>query len=80
MKNLREALEARGASTEVITEAVDAVEAFKTAGYNDTTINALCEAYLGEGTTIKGEFTLEKLMMSIDEDKVFLEFWEGAHA
>ena len=78
--NIRETLEAHGKAKEVIDEALQTVEVFKTAGYNDETINALCEAYTDEGTIIKGEFTLEKLMMAIDEDQAFNEFWEGTNA
>ena len=78
--NIREVLEARGLNNEIINEAVQNAEDLRTAGYNEETIEALCESYLDEGTIINGEFTLEKLMMVIDPDETFVEFWEGTNA
>lgn len=79
--NIREALEVRGLSAELIEEALQNVKDLREAGYDDEdTVEALCEAYLGEGTVIEGEFTLEKLMMAIDPDQAFADFWEGANA
>jgi hypothetical protein len=78
--NIREALEVRGLTEELIKEAEHNAEALRAAGYNEETVEALCESYLEEGTIIKGEFTLEKLMMAIDEDQAFTEFWEGTNA
>ena len=77
---IREAFEARGLSEETINEAIQSVEALRAAGYNEETVEALCESYLEEGTIIKGEFTLEKLMMAIDPDEAFADFWEDANA
>lgn len=80
MTNIREALEARGFDSKVINEAVQTADALRAAGYNDDTVEALYESYIGDCTTITGEFTLEKLMMAIDEDQAFAEFWEGTNA
>jgi hypothetical protein len=78
--NIREALEVRGLNEELIKEAEQDVEDLRAAGYNEETVEALCESYLKEGTLIKGEFTLEKLMMAIDPDQAFTDFWEEANA
>ena len=78
--NIKEIFETKGLCAEVITEAIQNAEDLEAAGYNDETIEALCESYLEEGTVIKGEFTLEKLMMAIDPDKAFVEFWEDTNA
>lgn len=78
--NIREALEVRGLNEELIKEAEQDAEALRAAGYNEETVEALCESYLEEGTLIKGEFTLEKLMMAIDPDQAFTDFWEEANA
>lgn len=78
--NIREALETRGLTEELIREAEQDVENLRAAGYNEETVEALCESYLEEGTIIKGEFTLEKLMMAIDPDQAFADFWEEANA
>ncbi len=78
--NIREALEVRGLTEELIKEAEQAAEDLRAAGYNEETVEALCESYLEEGTLIKGEFTLEKLMMAIDPDQAFAAFWEKTNA
>lgn len=78
--NFRETLEARGVNKEFIKEAEQDIEALRSTGYNEETVEALCESYLGESTTIKGEFTLEKLMMAIDPDLAFADFWEETNA
>lgn len=78
--NIREALEARSINEELIKEAEQDVEALRSAGYNEETVEALCESYLNESTIIKGEFTLEKLMMVIDPDQAFADFWEETNA
>ena len=78
--NIVEAMKTRGLSEELINEASQNAEDLREAGYNEDTVEALCEAYLSEGTVISGEFTLEKLMMAIDPDKAFAEFWEGTNA
>ena len=78
--NIREALEVRGLNEELIKEAEQSAEDLRAAGYNEETVEALCESYLEEGTLIKGEFTLEKLMMAIDPDQAFTDFWEEANA
>lgn len=80
MRSIREALEARGLTEELIKEAEQAAEDLRVAGYNEETVEALCESYLEEGTLIKGEFTLEKLMMAIDPDQAFVAFWEKTNA
>ena len=80
MINLREAFEKRGLSDEVLKEAMQNAVDLRAAGYNEETVDALYESYLEEGTVIKGEFSLEKLMMSIDPDEAFIEFWEGTNA
>lgn len=78
--NIREALKARGLNEGLINEALQNAEDLRTAGYNEETIEALYESYLEEGTVIEGEFTLEKLMMAIDPDQAFVDFWEGTNA
>ena len=78
--DIREAFEKCGLTTEVFNEATQLAEELKAAGYNDETVTALYESYLEEGTVIKGEFTLEKLMMAIDPDEAFTKFWEGTNA
>lgn len=80
MINLREALEARGLNEEIIKEAERDVEDLRAAGYNEETVEALIESYLEEGIVIKGEFTLEKLMMVVDPDQAFVNFWEETNA
>lgn len=78
--NIREAFEKRGLTAEVFNEAMQNAEDLKSAGYNDETVEAIYESYLEEGTIIEGEFTLEKLMMAIDPDAAFAEFWEETNA
>lgn len=78
--NIREAFEARGLNEELIKEAERDIEDIKAAGYNEETVEAIVESYLGESTVIKGEFTLEKLVMAIDPDQAFVEFWEATNA
>jgi hypothetical protein len=78
--NIREAMESRGITEELIREAEQDAEALREAGYNDETVEALYESYLREGTIIEGEFTLEKLMMAIDPDQAFADFWEATNA
>ena len=78
--DIREAFEKRGFSAEVLKEARQNADDLRAAGYNEETIDALYESYLEEGTIIKGEFTLEKLMMAIDPDEAFVEFWEDTNA
>ena len=78
--DIREAFEKRGLSDEILREAMQNAEDLRAAGYNEETVDALYESYLEEGTIIKGEFTLEKLMMAIDPDEAFAEFWEDANA
>lgn len=78
--NIREAMESRGIAEELIREAEQDAEALREAGYNDETVEALYESYLREGTIIEGEFTLEKLMMAIDPDQAFADFWEAINA
>ena len=78
--NIREAFEAHGITEELISEAERDVAALRAAGYNEETVEALCESYLEDGTIITGEFTLEKLMMAIDPEEAFADFWEGTNA
>jgi hypothetical protein len=78
--NLREAMTARGYTEKDIEEAMLCAEDLRAAGYNEETVEALYESYLEEGTVIKGEVTLEKLMMAIDPDWAWEEFWENTNA
>ena len=78
--DIREALKTRGLNEELINEALQNAEGLRAAGYNEETVEALYESYLEEGTVIEGEFTLEKLVMAIDPDQAFVEFWEGTNA
>lgn len=78
--DIREAFEKRGLSTEILKEAIQNAVDLRAAGYNEETVEALYESYLEEGTRIKGEFTLEKLDMSIDPDEAFADFWEDVNA
>ena len=80
MRNIREALEARGLTEDTIQEAIQNAKDVRAAGYNEDTVKALYESYLEEGTVINGEFTLEKLMMAIDPDQAFADFWEETNA
>jgi hypothetical protein len=80
MRNIREALEARGLTEDLINEVEQNAKDLREAGYNEETVEALYESYLEEGTVIKGEFTLEKLMMAIDPDQAFADFWEETNA
>ena len=78
--NVKEAMEKLGYSNEVISEAFENADDLRAAGYNEETVEAMYESYLEEGTVIEGEFTLEKLMMAIDPDQAFNEFWEETNA
>lgn len=78
--DIRESLKNKGLTDELICEAIQNAEDLKAAGYNDETVEALYDSYLEEGTRIKGEFTLEKLDMSIDPDDAFADFWEDTNA
>jgi hypothetical protein len=78
--NIREAMQVRGYSEDIIKEALQNAEDLRAAGYNDETVEALYESYLEEGTVIDGNFTIEKLMMAIDPDQAFTDFWEETNA
>lgn len=78
--NIKEAMKNLGYTNEVISEAFEYANDLRAAGYNEETVEALYESYLEEGTVIEGEFTLEKLMMAVDPDQAFTEFWEEANA
>lgn len=78
--NIREAMQVRGYSEDIIKEALQNAEDLRVAGYNDETVEALYESYLEEGTVIDGNFTIEKLMMAIDPDQAFTDFWEETNA
>ena len=43
-------------------------------------LKAVLSRPIEEGTVIEGEFTLEKLMMAVDPDQAFVDFWEGTNA
>ena len=78
--NIREALKSRGLTEELICEAECEANELRAAGYGEETLEALFESYADNGTIIQGSFTLEKLMMAVDPDKAFAEFWEDINA
>lgn len=78
--NIKEAMKARGYAESIISEALQNADDLRMAGYNEETVEALYESYLEEGTVIKGEVTLEKLMMAIDPDQAWSDFWEETNA
>lgn len=78
--NIKEAFKAKGFDDELLQEALQNAEDLRAAGYNEETVEALYESYLEEGTVIEGEVTLEKLMMAVDPDWAWEEFWENANA
>ena len=78
--NIREAFERKGLDVETLEEALQNAEDLRAAGYNEETVEALYESYLEEGTVIEGEVTLEKLMMAVDPDWAWEEFWENTDA
>jgi hypothetical protein len=78
--NLREAMKSRGYIDEEIEGALMNAEDLRAAGYNEETVEALYESYLEDGTIIEGEVTLEKLMMAVDPDWAWEEFWENTNA
>ena len=78
--NIKEAFERKGLSEEILKEALHNAEDLRAAGYNEETVEALYESYLEEGTVIKGEVTLEKLMMAVDPDQAWEDFWENTNA
>lgn len=78
--NIREAFERKDLNEETLKEAMQNAEDLRAAGYNEETVEALYESYLEEGTAIEGEFTIEKLMMAIDPDQAWTDFWEETNA
>lgn len=78
--NIKEAFKDRGFDEDTLNEAMQNAEDLRAAGYNEETVEALYESYLEEGTVIEGEFTLEKLMMAVDPDQAFTDFWEETNA
>ena len=78
--NIREAFERKGLTEETFNEALQNAADLRAAGYNEETVEALYESYLEEGTAIEGEFTVEKLMMAIDPDQAWTDFWEETNA
>jgi hypothetical protein len=78
--NIREAFKAKGFDNDTLQEALQNAEDLRAAGYNEETVEALYESYLEEGTVIKGEVTIEKLMMAVDPDFAWKEFWENTNA
>ena len=77
--NIVEAFKAKY-NDDTIVEALQNAEDLRAAGYNEETIEALYESYLEEGTVITGEVTLEKLMMAVDPEQAWKEFWENTNA
>ena len=78
--NLREAFKARCLTEKDLEEAMLCAEDLRAAGYNEETVEAMYETYIGDCTVIEGEFTLEKLMMAIDPDSAWETFWEETNA
>ena len=78
--NITETLKERGYSEDIIQEAKQTANALRDAGYNEETVEALYESYLEDGTSIEGEFTIEKLLMAIDPEQAFNDFWEETNA
>ena len=78
--NIKEAFKSRGIDNKILEEALQNAECIRAAGYNEETVEALYESYLEEGTVIKGEITLEKLMMAVDPDQAWADFWEETNA
>ena len=78
--NLRKAMESRGYSKEDIEEVFTHAEDLRSIGYTEDTVESLYENYFKESTKIEGEFTLEKLMMAIDPDFAWEDFWENTNA
>lgn len=78
--NIKEAFKSRGIDNKILDEALQNAEGIRAAGYNEETVEALYESYLEEGTVIKGEITLEKLMMAVDPDQAWADFWEETNA
>ena len=78
--NIKEAFKSRGIDKKILEEALQNAEGIRAAGYNEETVEALYESYLEEGTVIKGEITLEKLMMAVDPDQAWADFWEETNA
>ena len=78
--NINEAFKTRGLSEATLNEALQNAEGLRSAGYNEETVEALYESYLEEGTVITGEVTLEKLMMAVDPDQAWEDFWEKTNA
>jgi hypothetical protein len=78
--NIKEAFKNRGFDEDTLNEAMQNAEDLRAAGYNEETVEALYESYLEDGTVIEGEFTLEKLMMAVDPDQAFTDFWEETNA
>ena len=78
--NITEAFKNKGLDEETLQEALQSAADLRAAGYNEETVEALYESYLEEGTVIEGEFSTEKLMMAIDPDWAWEEFWENTNA
>lgn len=78
--NITEALSANGCTKQLIDEATAEAEVLRSAGFNEETVRSLCEAYAGDGDLIEGEYTLEKMMQSINPDLAWKEFWEEVNA
>ena len=78
--NMREAMKSRGYTEEEIEEVFQHADNLRAIGYNEDTVEVLYENYFKESTTIEGDFTLEKLMMAIDPDFAWEDFWENTNA
>lgn len=78
--NLREAMKSRGYTEEEVDEVFQHADDLHSIGYDEETLEDLYENYFKEDTVIKGEVTLEKLMMAVDPDWAWEEFWENTNA
>ena len=78
--NILETLKNKGVADRQIKEAYCIAQDLKAAGYNEETVLALYESYLKESTVITGKFTIEKLLMTIDSEQAFADFWEDTNA
>lgn len=78
--NISNAMVSRGYDSQSINEAFMAADGLRESGYNEETVEALFESYLEDGTVIDGSFTIEKLMMAVDPDQAWSDFWEDTNA
>jgi hypothetical protein len=78
--NLREAMKSRGYTEEEVDEVFQHADDLHSIGYDEDTLEDLYENYFKEDTVIKGEVTIEKLMMAVDPNWAWEEFWENTNA